>query len=116
MSSTIGYERKFNKFLQFPDVVKGMNWFYLSSHFVVTGAFFVWLYWRDREGFSIFRDGFLLATAIIPIMLLAARSILLSAAASIAGPQPFDAPMNLLLTALTAAGLVRLGARWNMQH
>jgi hypothetical protein len=51
-------------FLQFPDAVKAMNWFYLSSHFVVTGAFFVWLYWRNREGFSIFRDGFLLATAI----------------------------------------------------
>jgi hypothetical protein len=51
-------------FLQFPQVVQGMNWFYLSSHFVVTGAFFVWLYWRDRDGFAIFRDGFLLATAI----------------------------------------------------
>ena len=51
-------------FLQFPTLVRGMNWFYLSSHFVVTGAFFVWLYWRDREGFAIFRDGFLLATAI----------------------------------------------------
>jgi hypothetical protein len=51
-------------FLQFPTLVQGMNWFYLSSHFLVTGAFFVWLYWRDREGFSIFRDGFLLATAI----------------------------------------------------
>src|SRR3989442_2264340 len=51
-------------FLQFPELVKGLNWFYLSSHFVVTGAFFVWLYWRNREGFSIFRDGFLLATAI----------------------------------------------------
>jgi hypothetical protein len=51
-------------FLRFPELVKGMNWFYLSSHFVVTGAFFVWLYWRNREGFAIFRDGFLLATAI----------------------------------------------------
>jgi hypothetical protein len=51
-------------FLRFPDLVKGMNWFYLSSHFVVTGAFFVWLYWRNREGFAIFRDGFLLATAV----------------------------------------------------
>ena len=48
-----------NWFLQFPELVKGLNWFYLSSHFVVTGAFFVWLYWRDREGFSIFRDGVL---------------------------------------------------------
>jgi hypothetical protein len=51
-------------FLHFPELVKAMNWFYLSSHFVVTGAFFVWLYWRNREGFSIFRDGFLLATTI----------------------------------------------------
>ena len=51
-------------FLQFPEIVRGMNWFYLSSHFAVTGAFFVWLYWRNREGFAIFRDGFLLATAI----------------------------------------------------
>jgi PAP2 superfamily len=51
-------------FLRFPELVKAMNWFYLSSHFVVTGAFFVWLYWRNREGFSVFRDGFLLATAI----------------------------------------------------
>jgi hypothetical protein len=51
-------------FLHFPTLVRGMNWFYLSSHFVVTGAFFVWLYWRNREGFAIFRDGFLLATAI----------------------------------------------------
>jgi PAP2 superfamily protein len=51
-------------FLRFPELVKAMNWFYLSSHFVVTGAFFIWLYWRNREGFSIFRDGFLLATAI----------------------------------------------------
>jgi hypothetical protein len=51
-------------FLQFPAIVQGMNWFYLSSHFVVTGVFFAWLYWRNREGFAIFRDGFLLATAI----------------------------------------------------
>ena len=61
----IAWERGVQQwFLHFPDVVRGMNWFYLSSHFVVTGAFFVWLYWRNREGFSIFRDGFLLATAI----------------------------------------------------
>jgi PAP2 superfamily len=60
-----GWERGIqNWFLQFPTLVQGMNWFYLSSHFLVTGAFFVWLYWRNREGFAIFRDGFLLATAI----------------------------------------------------
>lgn len=51
-------------FLAVPTLVKAMNWFYLSSHFVVTGAFFIWLYWRNREGFAIFRDGFLLGTAI----------------------------------------------------
>src|ERR671937_468058 len=51
-------------FMQWPDLIRGMNWFYVSSHFVVTGAFFVWLYWRNREGFALFRDGFLLATAI----------------------------------------------------
>ena len=53
-----------SNFLRMPELVRGMNWFYLSSHFLVTGAFFVWLYWRNRDGFAIFRDGFLLATAI----------------------------------------------------
>jgi hypothetical protein len=55
-------------FLRFPDLIRAMNWFYLSSHFAVTLAFFIWLYWRDRDGFSIFRDGFLLATAIALII------------------------------------------------
>src|ERR671930_365412 len=51
-------------FMQWPELIRGMNWFYVSSHFVVTGIFFVWLYWRNRDGFALFRDGFLLATAI----------------------------------------------------
>lgn len=51
-------------FLQFPALVRGLNWFYLSSHFVVTGVFFVWLYCRNRDGFAIFRDGFVVATAL----------------------------------------------------
>jgi hypothetical protein len=51
-------------FLRWPELVRGMNWFYVSSHFVVTGLFFIWLYWRNRDGFALFRDGFLLATAI----------------------------------------------------
>jgi hypothetical protein len=51
-------------FMQWPDLIRGMNWFYVSSHFVVTGAFFIWLYWRKRDGFALFRNGFLLATAI----------------------------------------------------
>ncbi len=61
----LDWERWFQTtFLHWPDLVKGMNWFYLSSHFVVSGTFFIWLYWRNREGFALFRDGFLLATAI----------------------------------------------------
>jgi PAP2 superfamily len=63
--SHFAWERGIQRwFLQFPELVRGMNWFYLSSHFVVTGVFFVWLYWRNRDGFAVFRDGFLLATAI----------------------------------------------------
>ena len=50
--------------LHWPELVRGMNVFYVTSHFLVTGAFFIWLYWRSREGFALFRDGFLLATAI----------------------------------------------------
>jgi signal transduction histidine kinase len=52
---------------------------------------------------------FLLASAVIAVILLAARFILRLAVTSVAGEQPFDAPAGLLLTALTAAGLVRLG-------
>ena len=55
-------------FLHFPEVVRTMNWFYLSTHFLITGLFFAWLYWRSREGFAIFRDGFLIATAIALII------------------------------------------------
>ncbi len=63
--SRFAWERGIQEtFLRVPELVKAMNWFYLSSHFLVTGVFFVWLYWRNREGFSIFRDGFLLATGI----------------------------------------------------
>jgi hypothetical protein len=51
-------------FLHVPLVVKGMNWFYVSTHFAVTGVFFAWLYWRSRDGFALFRDGFLVGTAV----------------------------------------------------
>jgi signal transduction histidine kinase len=52
---------------------------------------------------------FLLFSGVIGAILLLARFILRLAATSLAGEQPFDAPAGLLLTALTAAGLVRLG-------
>jgi hypothetical protein len=51
-------------FLRVPDIVWALNLFYLVGHFVVTGAFFCWLYRRSRPGFLLFRNGFLAATAI----------------------------------------------------
>jgi signal transduction histidine kinase len=52
---------------------------------------------------------FLMATALVAVVLLATRLILLSAVTSLAGSLPFDAPANLLISALTLAGFVRLG-------
>lgn len=51
-------------FLQLPEVVRALNAFYLSGHFLLTGLFFVWLYFRSRAGFATFRNGFIVATAI----------------------------------------------------
>lgn len=51
-------------FLAMPDLVHFLNVFYFVGHFVFTGIFFVWLYHRARPGFRLFRNGFLVATAI----------------------------------------------------
>jgi hypothetical protein len=51
-------------FLHAPGLVRALNVFYLAGHFVLTGFFFVWLYRRSRQGFRIFRNGFLVATAL----------------------------------------------------
>jgi PAP2 superfamily len=50
--------------LQAPPLVEAMNAFYLLAHFAVTGVFFLWLYRRTKPGFRLFRNAFLLATAI----------------------------------------------------
>jgi hypothetical protein len=47
-----------------PRLIEALNVFYLFAHFAVTGLFFLWLYRRSRPGFRLFRNGFLLATAI----------------------------------------------------
>lgn len=47
-----------------PRVVEALNVFYFVGHFLLTGIFFAWLYRRSRDGFAVFRDGFLAATAI----------------------------------------------------
>jgi PAP2 superfamily len=51
-------------FLGIPDLVQAMNIFYFVGHFVVTGVFFAWLYFRSRDGFRSIRNAFLIATAI----------------------------------------------------
>jgi membrane-associated phospholipid phosphatase len=51
-------------FLGMPDLVQAMNIFYFVGHFVLTGIFFTWLYFRSRDGFRNVRNAFLIATAI----------------------------------------------------
>ena len=51
-------------FLEIPDVLQVLNVFYFVGHFLLTGVFFVWLYHRSRDGFRLFRDAFLVATAL----------------------------------------------------
>jgi hypothetical protein len=51
-------------FLGMPDLVQAMNIFYFVGHFVLTGVFFTWLYFRSREGFRSVGNAFLIATAI----------------------------------------------------
>jgi len=51
-------------FLGMPDLVQAMNLFYFVGHFVLTGVFFTWLYFRSRDGFRSVRNAFLIATAI----------------------------------------------------
>jgi hypothetical protein len=47
-----------------PGLIEAVNVFYLGAHFAVTGLFFLWLYRRSRPGFRLFRNGFLLGTAL----------------------------------------------------
>jgi signal transduction histidine kinase len=53
---------------------------------------------------------FIAATGAIAAILLVARAALIWVVASVAGPQPFGAPANVLLTALTATAFVGLAA------
>jgi hypothetical protein len=55
-------------FLALPDVVEALNLFYFVGHFLFTAIFFLWLYHRSRDGFTSFRDGFLVATAIAVVI------------------------------------------------
>jgi len=59
------YEQSIQRaFLEVPELVRAMNAFYFVGHFLLTGVFFLWLYFRSRDGYRSFRNGFLVATAI----------------------------------------------------
>lgn len=65
----LAWERSLQRvFLEVPDLVKAMNVFYFVGHFVLTAAFFFWLYHHSRDAFRSFRNGFLAATAIALII------------------------------------------------
>ncbi len=55
-------------FLRVPALVRALNVFYLTGHFVLTAVFFVWLYRRSRPAFGLFRNAFLVATAIAVVV------------------------------------------------
>jgi membrane-associated phospholipid phosphatase len=55
-------------FLEVPDVVEAMNVFYFVGHFLLTGVFFLWLYHRSRDGFRLYRNAFLVATALAVVV------------------------------------------------
>ena len=55
-------------FLAIPDLVAALNVFYFVGHFLFTAIFFVWLYFRSRNGFTTFRNGFLAATALAVVI------------------------------------------------
>ena len=61
----IAWEQSLQRaFLDVPELVKAMNVFYFVGHFVLTSVFFFWLYHTNRDGFRLFRNGFLAATGI----------------------------------------------------
>jgi PAP2 superfamily len=55
-------------FLSMPSVVELFNLFYFVGHFVLSSLFLIWLYRTSRDGFRLFRDMFLFATAISVIV------------------------------------------------
>jgi hypothetical protein len=50
--------------LRVPGLLPALDGFYFVGHFVLTGAFFLWLYRRSRPAFRVFRNGFLATTVI----------------------------------------------------
>ena len=47
-----------------PDLIRGLNAFYLLAHLPVTAVFFVWLWRSHRDRYAVVRNGFLAANAL----------------------------------------------------
>jgi hypothetical protein len=50
--------------LRVPHLERALELFYFGAHFLLTGVFFLWLYRRAPDGFRLFRNAFLVTTAI----------------------------------------------------
>jgi PAP2 superfamily len=50
--------------LRVPGFLRALELFYFGAHFLVTAAFFLWLYRRSAAGFRLFRNAFLVTTAV----------------------------------------------------
>lgn len=50
--------------LRVPDLLRALEGFYFVAHFAITAVFFLWLYRRSLDGFRLFRNAFLISTAI----------------------------------------------------
>lgn len=65
----IGWEQTIQRtFLGVPELVEALNAFYFVAHFGLSAVFFVWLYRRSRAGFGVFRDAFLVSTALAVVV------------------------------------------------
>lgn len=61
----LGWERVVQEsFMRIPELVQALNAFYFVAHFGLSAAFFVWIYLRSRNAFGVFRDAFLVSTAL----------------------------------------------------
>ena len=50
--------------LRVPGLEPALELFYFGAHFLLTAAFFLWLYRRSSAGFQLFRNAFLVTTAL----------------------------------------------------
>ena len=50
--------------LRVPGLEPALEFFYFAAHFALTGVFFLWLYRRSPDGFRLFRNAFLVTTAV----------------------------------------------------